>query len=96
MDVSHSVLLCHQYLGEGVSLEKQPDNLKEQMYSWLLSEMEEAECAGLGFSVDGQSYTMGEAGQLYQVMENAYYMKSYVEDDRGRITQIDFEHLENV
>jgi hypothetical protein len=81
---------------EGVLLEKQSNNLKEQMYSWLLDEMEAAECAGLGFSVDGRYYTTEEAGQLYQVMENAYYMKSYVEDDSGRITQIDFDHLENV
>jgi hypothetical protein len=96
MDVSQAVLPRHSKLGEGSLLKEESNNLKEQMYSWLLAEMEEAEYAGVGFSVDGNSYTLGEAQKLYQMMENAYYMKSYVEDGSGRITQIDFEHLENV
>lgn len=77
-------------------MREKSNDLKEQMYSWLLAEMEEAEFAGLDFHVDGRAYTLQDADRLYRVMENAYYMKSYVEDDEGRITQIDFEHLENV
>ena len=30
------------------------------------------------------------------MMEEAYYMKDYVGDRQGRITQIDFDHLEHV
>lgn len=71
-------------------------SLKEQMYSWILSEMKEAEAAGLAFFVDGESYTSEEAQELQMVMEESYYMKSYVEDDAGRIVQIDFDHIENV
>ena len=70
--------------------------LKEQMYSWILSEMREAEKAGLSFSVDGKFYTSGEAQELHRVMEDSYYMKSYVEDDSGKIVQVDFDHIENV
>lgn len=70
--------------------------LKEKMYSWLLSELEQAEEAGMAFSVDGELYTLREAQKLHMVMEDGYYMKSYVEDDTGKIVQIDFDHIENV
>ncbi len=71
-------------------------NLKEEMYSWLLTELQQAEDAGLAFYVDGRPYTTREREQLHMVMEDSYYMKSYIEDDAGRIIQIDFEHIENV
>ena len=71
-------------------------DLKEQMYSWILAEMEQAEAAGLSVSVDGRPYTMAETDKLHQMMEEAYYMKDYVGDRQGRITQIDFDHLEHV
>ena len=71
-------------------------DLKEQMYSWILAEMEQAEAAGMSVSVDGGPYTLAETDRLYQVMEDAYYMKSYVGDQKGRITEIDFEHLNQV
>lgn len=70
--------------------------LKEQMYSWILSEMRQAEAAGLSFSVDGRSYTSENESELQMVMEDGYYMKSYEEDDTGKIVQIDFDHIENV
>lgn len=71
-------------------------DLKEQMYSWILAEMEQAEAAGLSVSVDGRLYTLAETDKLHQMMEEAYYMKDYVGDRQGRITQIDFDHLEHV
>lgn len=70
--------------------------LKDQMYSWLLSEMRAAEEAGMAFTVDGKPYSTGEAEELYQVMEEGYYMKSYVDDDAGRIVQVGFDHIESV
>lgn len=77
-------------------METKSNILKEQMYSWLLAEMRQAEAAGMAFYVDGRAYTSEETEQLHMVMEDSYYMKSYVEDDAGRIVQIDFEHIENV
>lgn len=77
-------------------MEEKTGDLKEQMYSWILSEMEQAEAAGMSVSVDGRPYTLAETGQLHQMMEEAYYMKDYVGDCHGRITQIDFKHLEQV
>ncbi len=71
-------------------------NLKEKMYSWVLSELQQAEDAGLAFYVDGRPYTTKESEELHMVMEDGYYMKSYIEDDTGKIVQIDFEHIENV
>lgn len=70
--------------------------LKDQMYSWLLSEMRAAEEAGVAFSVDGEFYSTQEAEELYLVMEEGYYMKSYVDDDAGRIVQVGFDHIKSV
>lgn len=83
-------------LWEGVSMKENTSDLKEQMYSWILAEMEQAEAAGLSVSVDGRPYTLAETERLHQVMEEAYYMKDYVGDRQGRITQIDFERLDHV
>ena len=44
-------------------------DLKEQMYSWILAEMEQAEAAGLSVSVDGRPYTLAETDKLHQMME---------------------------
>lgn len=77
-------------------METKSNNLKEQMYSWILSELHQAESAGLAFYVDGEAYTSEESERLHMMMEDSYYMKSYVENDSGKIVQIDFEHIENV
>ena len=60
------------------------------------AQVTQAEAAGMSVSVDGEPYTLAETDRLYQVMEDAYYMKSYVGDQKGRITEIDFEHLNQV
>ena len=66
------------------------------MYSWLISEIKQAEYAGVEVKVDGRHYSLGDAEQLKQVMENSYYMKSYTGDEHGRIVQIDFERIISV
>lgn len=71
-------------------------NRKEEMYSWILSEMRQAEAAGIAFQVDGQPYTVKEAERLHMVMEEGYYMKSYEDDGEGKIIGIDFEHIDTV
>lgn len=77
-------------------METKSSGLKEQMYTWLLSELQEAEGMGRSFSVEGEPYTVAEADELYQVMEEAYYMKSYIPDAKGRIVQVDFEKIKTV
>ncbi len=71
-------------------------NLKEEMYSWILSEMRQAEAAGIALQVDGCPYTTNEAETLHMVLEDGYYMKSYEDDGKGRIIRIDFEHIDTV
>lgn len=66
------------------------------MYSWLISGIKQAEYAGVEVKVDGRHYSLGDAEQLKQVMENSYYMKSYTGDEHGRIVQIDFERITSV
>ncbi len=66
------------------------------MYSWLVSEIKEAENSGVEVRVDGIHYSLDNVDKLKQVMENSYYMKSYTGDEHGRIVQIDFERIISV
>ncbi len=77
-------------------MDNKPEELKDIMYSWLISEIKQAEYAGVEVKVDGRHYSLGDAEQLKQVMENSYYMKSYTGDEHGRIVQIDFERITSV
>lgn len=77
-------------------MDNKPEELKDIMYSWLISEIKQAEYAGVEVKVDGRHYSLGDAEQLKQVMENSYYMKSYTGDEHGRIIQIDFERITSV
>ncbi len=77
-------------------MDSKPEELKDIMYSWLVSEIKQAECAGVEVKVDGRHYSLGDVEQLKQVMENSYYMKSYTGDEHGRIVQIDFERIISV
>lgn len=70
--------------------------LKDTMYSWLVSEIKEAENSGVEVRVDGIHYSLDNVDKLKQVMENNYYMKSYTGDEYGRIVQIDFERIISV
>ena len=70
--------------------------LKDTMYSWLVSEIKEAENRGVEVRVDGIHYSLDNVDKLKQVMENNYYMKSYTGDEHGRIVQIDFERIISV
>ncbi len=77
-------------------MKEKASNVKEQMYSWILSELQMAEAAGIAFRLDGKTYTTAEAARLHMVMEDGYYMKSYEDDESGKIVQVDFEHIRNV
>lgn len=66
------------------------------MYSWLVSEIKEAENSGVEVRVDGIHYSLDNVDKLKQVMENNYYMKSYTGDEHGSIVQIDFERIISV
>ncbi len=69
------------------------NSLKEEMFSWLLDEIGTAESKGLPVQVDGRFYSSEDAEYLHMVMENCYYMKSYISDEQGHIIRIDFDHI---
>lgn len=69
------------------------EELKDTMYSWLVSEIKQAENTGIEVRIEGVHYSLDDIGELKQVMENNYYMKSYTGDESGRIIQIDFERI---
>jgi len=77
-------------------LDVKTKELKDTMYSWLVSEIKEAENSGVEVRVDGIHYSLDNVDKLKQVMENSYYMKSYTGDEHGRIVQIDFERIISV
>jgi len=66
------------------------------MYSWLVSEIRQAEGTGVKVKIDGVSYSPRDVDKLKMVMENNYYMKSYTGDECGRIVQIDFERITSI
>lgn len=70
--------------------------LKDTMYSWLVSEIKQAENAGVEVRIEGVQYSLDDVGKLKRVMENNYYMKSYTGDEHGKIVQIDFERITSI
>lgn len=63
------------------------------MYSWLVSEIRQAENNGIEVRIEGVHYSLGDVSKLKNVMENNYYMKSYTGNELGKIVQIDFERI---
>lgn len=72
------------------------EELKDEMYEWLLSEIRAAQVTGVPVAVDGKIYSVRDADELKEVMENHYYMKSYTGDEFGKIVRIDFDHITSV
>ena len=68
-------------------MERKSTGLRESMYSWVISEISDAERVGVPL------YSTRDARVLHQVMEDHYYMKSYVGDEAGKICEIDFDHI---
>ncbi len=69
------------------------EELKDTMYSWLVSEIRQAENNGIEVRIEGVHYSLGDVSKLKNVMENNYYMKSYTGNELGKIVQIDFERI---
>lgn len=76
-------------------MDTKQDGLRDEMFNWLFSEICEAQVTGVPVAVDGRVYSVQEREELQKVMEQGYYMKSYVDDERGKIVQINFDHITN-
>lgn len=70
--------------------------IKNQMFDWLVSEINHAEEVGIPVAVDGKVYSAQDAGKLHFMMEDSYYMKSYEGNEAGKIVRIDFDHIKSV
>ena len=77
-------------------METKSGEMKDQMYDWLLKEISSAQAMGISVAVDGKIYSLSDAQELQGVMENSYYMKSYIGDNSGKIVQINFDHITSV
>ncbi|MBR1744037.1 MAG: hypothetical protein IJ733_19665 [Lachnospiraceae bacterium] len=74
-------------------MDTKSEGVKSQMYAWLLEEILDAQSMGVSVSVDGENYSVEDVARLHGVMEDHYYMKSYVTDRSGKIVQIDFDQI---
>lgn len=77
-------------------METKSNNVKKQMYDWLVSEIYNAQVIGIPVAVDGKVYSVEDTDKLDSVMEDNYYMKSYESDSDGKIVRIDFDHIISV
>lgn len=74
-------------------MDTKSEKVSDQMYAWLLEEILNAQSMGVSVVVDGESYSVEDVARLRGVMEDHYYMKSYVSDRSGKIVQIDFDQI---
>lgn len=74
-------------------MDTKSSGLRDEMFNWLYSEICEAQVRGVPVVVDGRVYSVQEREELQGVMEQGYYMKSYVDDEHGKIVQINFDHI---
>ena len=56
-------------------MERKSTGLRESMYSWVISEISDAERVGVPVRVDGVLYSTRDARVLHQVMEDHYYIR---------------------
>lgn len=77
-------------------MEQDSNELKDEMYDWLFREICEAQAAGVPVTVDGKYYSVQNVSELKGVMENHYYMKSYMGDEFGKVVRIDFDRIISV
>lgn len=77
-------------------METKSSKSKNEMFTWLLSEILAAQAAGVAVAVDGKFYSLQEAEELREVMEDHCYMKSYTGDESGKIVRIDFDRISSV
>ena len=68
--------------------------MKRFVYEWISNEIDMAEKYGLPVQVQGVRYSSNDGEKLYAVLENAVYMKEYLGDESGRITQINFDKVD--
>lgn len=68
--------------------------MKHFIYEWISDEIDMAEKYGIPVRVEGVQYSSQENEELYRVLEDAVYMKEYLGDESGRITQINFDKVE--
>lgn len=74
-------------------MEMESEKMGGQMYEWLVEEIMNAQSIGVSVSVDGKPYSVENVQKLRGVMEDHYYMKSYVSDQSGKIVEIDFDKI---
>lgn len=68
--------------------------MKRFIYEWISDEIDMAEKYGIPVRVEGVQISSQESEKLYKVLEDAVYMKEYLGDESGRITQINFDKVE--
>ena len=68
--------------------------MKRFVFEWISNEIDMAEKYGIPVMVQGIFYSSDDSAKLFNVLEDAVYMKEYLGDDNGRITQINFNRVD--
>ena len=67
--------------------------MKKRNYEWIVSELILAEEEGIVVQVDGICYNNYNKAELLMVVEDLPYMKEYLDNERGKIIQINFNKV---
>lgn len=60
---------------------------------WIHDEIRRAEDSGIPTSVNGVPYHSSDSGSPPVFAENDVYMEDFINDDDGRIVQVNFEQI---
>ena len=63
------------------------------IFEWIRDEIQIAYQFGISVQVDGVYYAPKDFRDLYHVVEDANYMKDFIDDGKGKIVQINFDKV---
>lgn len=70
-------------------------NTENKDYQRLFSELTEYERSGVKMQINGISASPLQIVSAHMIRENSNYMRDYIMDEKGKITELDFYEIEN-
>lgn len=69
-------------------------NTENKNYQELFSELTAYERSGVRMQIDGISASPLQIVSAHMIRENSNYMRDYIMDEEGKITELDFYEIE--
>jgi len=70
-------------------------NAENKDYQKLFSELTEYERSGVKMQINGMSASPLQIVSAHMIRENSNYMRDYIMDEKGKITELDFYEIGN-